>query len=73
MAETENATVCPEASSCIIEATVPTGFEMIAAEEAREVFNTECRSFRGKIQFETPVSRVKKVRLRVATLFVDSF
>ncbi|PVD24518.1 hypothetical protein C0Q70_15001 [Pomacea canaliculata] len=34
---------------CTIEATVPTGFEEVAREEAVENFGTECRAARGKI------------------------
>ncbi|XP_070193462.1 tRNA (guanine(6)-N2)-methyltransferase THUMP3-like [Littorina saxatilis] len=49
------------ANVCTIEATVPTGFESVAAEEAKEQFHTECRSARGKITFQTPVERVTDI------------
>ncbi|KAL8560970.1 hypothetical protein ACOMHN_061184 [Nucella lapillus] len=44
-----------------IEASVPTGFESVAAEEAKEMFGTDCMSVRGKITFQTPAERVKDI------------
>lgn len=46
---------------CTIEATVPTGFEEVAREEAVENFGTECRAARGKIVFQTSLDSVKNV------------
>lgn len=56
--------------TCTIEATVPTGFESVAAEEAKEMFQTECKSTRGRITFQTPAERVKDVSVR-GTLFIN--
>ena len=58
------------AETCTIEATVPTGFESVAAAEAKEMLNTECRSSRGKITFETPTERVKDVSWGVDLVLV---
>ena len=48
-------------NKCKIEATVPTGFESVAADEAKEMFQCECSFVRGKIRFDTPVEKVKNV------------
>ena len=47
--------------SCTIEASVPTGFESVAADEAKEMFSTDYRIARGKIIFQTPTERVQDV------------
>lgn len=56
--------------TCTIEATVPTGFESVAAEEAKEMFQTDCKSTRGRITFQTPAEKVKDVSCR-STLFIN--
>lgn len=58
-----------DSTSCIIEATVPTGFEEVAKEEAIEKFGTECTSSRGNITFSVPINRVKDVSKSL--LFAD--
>lgn len=46
---------------CTIEATVVTGFEEVAKEEAEERFNTCCKVLRGRISFECPIESVEQV------------
>lgn len=54
---------CLEESDCIceIEATVTTGFEQFAMEEAIEKLNAEVNSTRGRIIMKVPMNNVKKV------------
>ncbi|XP_076468706.1 uncharacterized protein LOC143299408 [Babylonia areolata] len=61
MATSENSSDAAAAKTYTIEASVPTGFESVAAEEAKEMFQTECRTIRGKITFPTPAERVKDI------------
>ena len=46
---------------CEIEATVTTGFEPTAMEEAVEKLNAEVTVSRGRIILKVPISKVKKV------------
>lgn len=46
---------------CEIEATVTTGFEPIAMEEAVEKLNAEVNTTRGRIIMKVPMDNVKKV------------
>ncbi|XP_076447978.1 tRNA (guanine(6)-N(2))-methyltransferase THUMP3-like [Babylonia areolata] len=80
MASSGELDACVPSEECIIEATVPTGFETIAAEEVGELFQTECTSVRGKITFRTPTRKVKDIlklggidHCRVQILHVPSF
>lgn len=54
-----------ETGFCTVEATVVTGFESVAAEEADERFNTNCKIMRGRISIECPIESVEQVKYGV--------
>ncbi|KAL8613042.1 hypothetical protein ACOMHN_008811 [Nucella lapillus] len=80
MAWTRRRAECSTTGDCVIQATVPTGFESFAAEEVEEIFQTQCTTTRGKITFRTPTEKVKDIlklggidHCRVQILHVPSF
>ena len=55
-----------DGKSCKIEATVPTGFEQTAKEEAEEKLDVTVEHDRGKISFDIPIDDVQKVYFIIA-------
>lgn len=53
---------------CTVEATVVTGFELVAAEEAEERFQTKCKQLRGRISIPCPIDQVKEVHFNFICL-----
>lgn len=58
----EDVSAVQDTGFCTVEATVVTGFESVAAEEADERFNTNCKIMRGRISIECPVEKVEQVK-----------
>lgn len=46
---------------CTVEATVVTGFEQVASEEAEERFGTTPKVVRGRISIQCPIEMVEQV------------
>lgn len=54
---------------CTVEATVVTGFEPVAAEEAEERFGTKCKILKGRISIKCPVDKVEQVKISMVHLY----
>ncbi|XP_053376777.1 tRNA (guanine(6)-N2)-methyltransferase THUMP3-like [Mercenaria mercenaria] len=66
-APTEDVSCVPEPKDemlCTIEATVVTGFEPVAAEEAEERFKTKCKILRGRISIPCPIEKVVTISMK---------